>query len=370
MEFKIPLSQQGLTYADFDVLRDEFSQKDSIENIMEFEKSICDFINVKSCVALSSGTSAIHLALILLGVKEGDEVICSTLTFVASINPVIYQKAIPIFIDSERKTWNMCPMLLEKAIKDRISIGKKPKAIILVHLYGMPANLSQIMSISKRYNIPVIEDAAEALGSSFRNRKLGTFGEIGVFSFNDNKILTTFGGGALVSNRKEYTERAVFLSTQAKDKKPFYEHSNIGFNYRISSLLATVGKIKINEIEERVQIKRHIHTSYKKKLSLFKDIFFLEEQEESYSNRWLTCIIFKSHSQRERVRLELLKESIECRPLWKPMHLQPILKSYPVYYNGVSEDLFKRGLCLPSGTGITNVEIDKITDIIKRSIIR
>ena len=335
-------------------------------NVDGFEQDLQNYLNVNYAAALSSGTAAIQLALILLNVKPEDEVICQSFTFSASANPILYQGAIPIFIDSERETWNMDPQLLETAIKDRISKGKKPKAIIVVHLYGMPAKMDEILSISNKYEIPIIEDAAEALGSSYKGQKLGSFGKFGILSFNGNKIITTSGGGALVSNECEAINKARFLATQARDEAPHYQHSEIGYNYRMSNILAGIGRGQMEVVDERVQKRREINKFYR---NLFKDqdgiSFLTEPNSDFFSNYWLTSVIFdteKSHLNREDVRLLMGKENIESRPLWKPMHLQPIFKDCPSYLNGVSENLFDTGLCLPSGSNLTNIELDRIKE--------
>ena len=336
-------------------------------HIDRFEKEISNISNNYNVAALASGTAAIHLALILLGVKKDDIVICSSFTFSASVNPIIYQAAKPVFIDSEIETWNMDPILLEKAIVDCIERGKKPKAIILVHLYGFPAKLNEILKISEKYDIPIVEDAAEAIGSKYNNQPLGTFGEIGIFSFNGNKIITTSSGGALISKNKDYVAKAKFLSTQARDNFPHYQHSEIGFNYRMSNVCAAIGIGQIEVLESRVKKRREIHDFYRKKLSSISSISFLDDIKDFYSNRWLTTILINNNSEikREDVRLELLKNNIESRPLWKPMHIQPIFSSYDNFNNGVSEDLFNRGLCLPSGSNMDENDLCRVVEIIK-----
>lgn len=335
------------------------------ENLDEFEQDICQYTKVKSCTVLSSGTAAIHLALIMLNVDEGDEVICSTFTFSAMINPVRYQKAIPVFVDSEKDTWNMSPVLLEEAINDRITKGQKPKAIILVHLYGMPSKMEELMTIAKKHNIPVIEDAAEAIGATYKNKPMGTFGEMGVFSFNGNKIITTSGGGALISDNSAYIEKATFLATQARDDAPHYQHSEIGYNYRMSNIVAAIGRGQMEVLDKRVEARRQNFEYYKKELSEIKRISFVEEPEGFYANRWLTTILTDSFKTREKIRLALEKENIESRPLWKPMHLQPVFKEFPAYTDGTSEDLFNRGLCLPSGSNLSKEDLDRVIRGIK-----
>lgn len=332
-------------------------------NIAAFENDLASYNGTPHCAALGSGTSAIHLALILLDVQPGDEVISSSFTFSGSCNPIRYQGAIPVFIDSEASSWNMDPQLLEEAIKDRISKGKKPKAIILVHLYGMPAQVNEIMAIARRYEIPVIEDAAEALGSTYDGKKLGTFAEFGVYSFNGNKIITTSGGGALVSTRKEWIDKARFLATQARDPAPHYEHTHIGFNYRLSNICAGIGRGQMMVLNERVRQRREVFKFYHKHLSGLPGISFPMEAKNSFSNRWLTTVLIDpktAKSTTEQVRLALEKENIETRPLWKPMHMQPVFSPFPAYTNGVSERLFSEGLCLPSGSNLTEEQLDRI----------
>jgi dTDP-4-amino-4,6-dideoxygalactose transaminase len=333
-------------------------------NVDNFEKDLCSFTDAKCAAALSSGTAAIHLALIQLGVQAGDEVICSTFTFSASANPILYQGAIPIFIDSEEETWNMCPVLLKKAIIDRIVKGKKPKAIILVHLYGMPAQMNEIIQIAHEFDIPIIEDAAEALGSTYNGQALGTFGKVGILSFNGNKIITTSGGGALLSSDEDFVKQSRFLATQARDNAPHYQHSYIGYNYRMSNVAAGIGRGQMEVINRRVDQRRYNFEFYKRHLAKNKSVQFLEEPNENYfSNRWLSCILLENYEQREMLRLALEKENIESRPLWKPMHLQPIFEKYPKYVNSTSEKLFERGLCLPSGS---NLEEKQLIEIVKQ----
>jgi len=336
-------------------------------HISNFEMKLSEISLNYNIAALSSGTAAIHLALILLGITHGDNVICSSFTFSASVNPIKYLGANPILIDAELDSWNMCPELLEVAIKEGIAVNKKPKAIIIVHLYGMPAKIDQIMHIANSYDIPVIEDAAEALGSTYNNQPLGTFGDFGIYSFNGNKIITTSGGGALVCEDENMIEKTKFLSTQARDKAPHYEHSAIGYNYRISNVCAAIGLGQLEVLDNRVIQKRKINEYYKKELSSINEISFLEENEGSFSNFWLTTILLDESSaiDSEELRLHLEKDNIESRPLWKPMHIQPIFKDCKSYTNGVSEDLFKRGLCLPSGTNMSEQELERIVKKIK-----
>ena len=334
-----------------------------------FEDRLSDISNGYSVAALSSGTAAIHLALVLLGVKDGDEVLCSSFTFSASANPIVYQRAKPIFIDSEYDTWNMCPNKLEEAIQSRLKAGVKPKAIIVVHLYGMPAKMNEIKAVASKFEIPVIEDAAEGLGSTYFEEPLGTLSEIGIFSFNGNKIITTSSGGALISSNDEYVQKAKFLSTQARDDAPHYEHSNIGFNYRLSNVCAAIGLGQLEVLGKRVKQRRNNHSFYEKALSQSDKIQFLKEPDGFYSNRWLTTILLPDFELREKIRLALAEENIESRPLWKPMHLQPIFKDCLIYGGSVCEELFERGLCLPSGSNLDESDltriIDKILDHVK-----
>ncbi|MEN3324115.1 aminotransferase class I/II-fold pyridoxal phosphate-dependent enzyme [Mariniflexile soesokkakense] len=337
-------------------------------NVDGFEKEIQHYLGNNSQVAvLSSGTAAIHIALQLLGVSKGDEVLCQSFTFSASANPIIYQGAAPVFIDSESDTWNISPELLEIAIKDRIEKYKKPKAIIAVHLYGMPYKANEINAISRKYEIPVIEDSAEAFGSNYYNTACGTLSDIGVLSFNGNKIITTSGGGALITSNLDLKTKAVFLSTQARDNKPHYEHSSIGFNYRMSNVLAGIGRGQMEVLDERVAARRNNFNFYKKNLSKYKSISFLEEPDGFFSNRWLTCIKTSSFELREQLRLALLEEDIESRPLWKPMHMQPVFKDCLHFADGTSEELFERGLSLPSGSNLNQEDLDRILNIISKT---
>ena len=336
-------------------------------HINSFEEKISKISNDSYVAVLNSGTAAIHLALILLDVRRDDNVLCSSFTFAASTNPIVYLGAKPVFIDSEKDTWNMCPILLENAIIELSLKDEKPKAIILVHLYGYPAKINEIIAISKKYNIPLIEDAAEAIGSSYNGIPLGTFGDLGIFSFNGNKIITTSSGGAILSSNKRLIDKAKFLSTQARDESPHYEHSEIGYNYRMSNICAAIGLGQIEVLKERVDKRKYIFDFYKEKLSDIKEIKFVDDLPGFYSNRWLTTILFKKDAaiNRESMRLHLLKDNIESRPLWKPMHLQPVFKKYQVFENGISEDLFDRGLCLPSGSNMNEEDLMRVIRQIK-----
>jgi dTDP-4-amino-4,6-dideoxygalactose transaminase len=336
-------------------------------NVNAFEQGLESYVGAdKKVAALSSGTAAIHLAMILLGVKQGDEVLCQSFTFSASANPITYLGAIPVFIDSERETWNICPNLLEQAIKDGINKGKKPKAIIAVHLYGMPYKNAEIKKISEKYDIPVIEDSAEALGSAVNQQKCGTFGDFGILSFNGNKIITTSGGGALICKNEITKNKAVFLATQARDEAPHYQHTEIGYNYRMSNIVAGIGRGQMEVLDDRVKARRSNFEFYKAAFKGIDEIQFLEEPEGFYANRWLTTILTPSFDLREKIRLALEKENIEARPLWKPMHQQPVFKKYTAYSNGVSDDLFERGLCLPSGSNLSKDDLLRVCQCIKQ----
>ncbi len=335
-------------------------------NVKQFENAIEDFVGSDIHAAcLSSGTGAIHLGLEILGVGQGDEVICQSFTFAASANPITSLGASPIFVDSEEETWNISPALLEEAIKDRMAQGKKPKAIVAVHLYGMPYKVDEVNAIAAKYEIPVIEDSAEALGSSYRGFNCGSLGDIGILSFNGNKIITTSGGGALLCKDRKIKEKAIFLATQARDDEPHYQHSSIGYNYRMSNVLAGIGRGQMEVLKDRVEARRRNFEFYKEHLSSIPDISFLNEPEGSYSNRWLTCILTPSFEMREKIRTALENENIESRPLWKPMHLQPVFEKNVSFVNGVSEDLFQRGLCLPSGSSLETDDLERISEIIK-----
>ena len=340
-------------------------------NVDSFEKDLESFLNTDVKVAvLSAGTAALHLALIECGVQHVDEVICQSMTFSASANPIAYCGATPIFIDSEKDTWNMCPVALEEAIEDRFSKGKKPKAIIVVHLYGMPAKMDEIIAIAEKYEIPVIEDAAEALGSTYKGKSCGTFGRFGILSFNGNKIITTSGGGALVCHNQEDKDKAVFLSTQARDNAPHYQHSHIGYNYRMSNIVAGIGRGQMEVLNDRVEARRKMRDFY---VGIFKDIdgveVFSEPTEDFYSNHWLSAIVVdetKTGKTREDLRLAFLEDNIESRPLWKPMHLQPIFSETPYYGTNVAEKLFDNGLCLPSGSNLSDDDRARIEKVIRK----
>lgn len=342
-------------------------------HIKKFEEVLADYVGVGHCAAVNSGTAAIHLALITLGVERGDEVICQTFTFSGSCNPIVYQGATPVFVDSEHETWNMDPDLLKHCIQDRISkTAKKPKAIIVVHLYGMPARMDEIMAISREFDIPVVEDAAEALGSTYQGRKCGSFGDFGILSFNGNKIITTSGGGALLSNNEAWIAKARFLATQAREPFPHYEHREIGYNYRLSNVCAAIGLGQMTVIDERVKQRRENFAYYKQNLGSIPGISFLEEPRAHYANRWLTTMLLDSAFglDHEAIRKSLDQADIESRPLWKPMHLQPVFSTFPAYTNGYSQTLFEKGLCLPSGSNLETKELSLIAECIKKQVTR
>lgn len=370
MESKIWLSSPHMGGGEMKYIQEAFSENWIAPlgpNVNGLEADLERYLGEGAHVAaVSSGSAALHLALVLLGVKQGDEVLCQSLTFTASANCILYTGAKPIFVDSERETWNICPDALEEAIKTRTAKGRKPKAIITVCLYGMPYNVEKIHRIAEQYEIPIIEDSAEALGSRYRGRKMGTFGDISVLSFNGNKIITTSGGGALIVKDPAYKKKAIYLSTQAKDDAAHYEHTSLGYNYRMSNICAGIGRGQMEVIDDRVQQRRSNHAYY---TELFKNTegvtVFSEPTDEYFSNHWLTAITIDPEMHNGRTREDLrkaLKEhNIESRPLWKPMHLQPIFKDDVFFGNGVSADLFDRGLCLPSGSNLTGEDRERIT---------
>jgi len=332
-----------------------------------FEKKICEYIGIGHATALSSGTAALHLALILLGVKSGDDVICSALTFSASANAITYVGAKPVFIDCDRISWNIDPDLLEAELEESILFGKKPAAVIAVDLYGQCADYGKIEDICRRFDVPIIEDAAEALGATCNGKKAGCFGRMGIFSFNGNKIITTSGGGMLVSSDSELIRKARFLATQARDPAPHYQHSQIGYNYRMSNIVAAIGRGQLKVIEDRVAARRKNFSFYEKALGGMEGITFMPEASHGKANRWLTCIQVdpgKFGASREDIRLALEAENIEARPVWKPMHLQPVFADCRVRGGKVSEELFDRGLCLPSGSALSSEEMKRIVEII------
>lgn len=339
-------------------------------NVTGLEQDLEYYLGNNSFVgALSSGTAALHLGLILLDVKAGDEVICQSMTFSASANPIVYQGATPIFIDSEKDTWNMCPNVLEDAIKDRIAKGKKPKAIVAVHLYGMPFKVDEIRIVANKYEIPILEDSAESLGSTYKGQKCGTFGAISILSFNGNKIITTSGGGAIVTKNLEQKNKAIFLATQARDNAPHYQHSEIGYNYRMSNICAGIGRGQMEVLDNHISKRRDMHSFY---MDIFKENtsinVFSEPNENYFSNHWLSAITINPSlnggKTREDLRLLFETQNIESRPLWKPMHLQPVFKDAPYYGGTISENLFDNGLCLPSGSNLTDDEKERIKNVL------
>lgn len=339
-------------------------------NVDAFERELGENVGSKAVLALNSGSAAIHLALQILNIRQNDVVLCQSFTFAASAFPISYCNAKPVFIDSEPETWNMDPILLEQAIKESISIGKKPAAIIVVHLYGMPAKLDAIVQIATHYQIPLIEDAAESLGSLYNGIPCGSFGDFGILSFNGNKIITTSGGGALLGKDEKLIARARYLSTQAKADAPYYLHHDIGYNYRLSNVLAGIGRGQLEVLPERVKRRRAIFEEYRKELSGIEGIEFLNEPEGAFSNRWLTTMVFDTHKWGNDItnllRLSLEKQNIESRPLWKPLHQQPIYNGCKSYLNGVSDKLFDSGICLPSGSNLSDEKLEKVIKDIKK----
>ena len=373
MNKKIWLSLAHMSGREQDFIKEAFDTNWVVPlgpNVNGFEADLEKYIGEnKHVVALSAGTAALHLALVMLGVKAGNEVICQSFTFAASANPITYLGATPVFVDSELDTWNMDPQLLEQAILDRKAVtGKYPKAIIPVHLYGMPAKMDEIMAIANRYGIPVLEDAAEALGSTYKGQACGTFGEYGVLSFNGNKMITTSGGGALVTPTTETKQRVMFYATQARENAPHYQHEVIGYNYRMSNICAGIGRGQMYVLDEHIARRREIHALYTELLKDVEGITVMQRPSEEYdSNFWLTCILVnpeKAGFTREDLRLKMDEEQIETRPLWKPMHLQPVFANVPTYVNGVSEALFNDGLCLPSGPMCTDEDIQRVAKVI------
>lgn len=342
-------------------------------NITEFERSLGAVTGAGHVAALSSGTAALHLALVLLGVGPGDEVICQSLTFVASVNPILYQRATPVFVDSEPTTWNMCPDALEVALRARLALGKRPKAVIVVHLYGMPARMADLRTVCERYDVPIIEDAAEALGSLYRRQACGTLGKLSALSFNGNKIITTSAGGALLSNEERLIQRAQFLATQAREPVSHYEHAEVGYNYRMSNVCAGIGRGQLMVLSERVAQRRANFRFYQQTLGQQPGIGFQPEPADCRSNRWLTALLLnptQTELTANALRLALDQQRIEARPLWKPMHQQPLFADCPVYRTGVADRLFASGLCLPSGSSLTQAEREQIAAVVVGAINR
>ncbi|MBL3822347.1 aminotransferase class I/II-fold pyridoxal phosphate-dependent enzyme [Bacillus sp. BSL6] len=344
-------------------------------NVDEFERELASFVGVKGGAAVSSGTAAIHLALRLLDVQKGDTVFCSSFTFVASANPIVYLGAEPVFIDSEPETWNMSPQALAFALHDANKAGKLPKAVILVHLYGQSAKVDEILSLCNQYDVPIIEDAAESLGSTYKGKASGTFGRFGIYSFNGNKIITTSGGGMLVSDDVEALEKARFLATQAKDPAPHYEHSKVGYNYRMSNILAGIGRGQLEVLEDRVRARRSVYKRYYKELSLIPGFYFMPELENTRSNRWLTTLTIdekESAISSGKLLRTLAEENIEARPMWKPLHLQPLFKGKKYYPHSKNEDmsqyLFQSGICLPSGSNMLEEDQQRVIQGILKAV--
>lgn len=338
-------------------------------NVDGFERDLQRYTGAAHAAALSSGTAALHLALILLGVGAGDEVVCSSFTFSASANPILYVGGVPVFVDSEADTWNLDPEALGAALEDRQRKGKLPKAVIAVHLYGMPAKMTEIMAVCGRYGVPLIEDAAEALGSTYQGKAMGTFGVMSILSFNGNKIITTSGGGALLSDNAEWIQKARFLATQARDPAPHYQHSQVGYNYRLSNVSAGIGRGQMQVLDERVAARRANHERYEAFFAPYSGVTLLSEPEDMISNRWLITILVDPAKTggvtREDLRLALDADNIEARPLWKPLHLQPVFERYPYYGDRLSERLFDQGLCLPSGSSLTDEDFAHVTRVLK-----
>jgi pyridoxal phosphate-dependent aminotransferase EpsN len=335
-----------------------------------FEREVAAYVGVGHAAALSSGTAALHLALILAGVTEGDEVLCSTLTFSASANAIRYVGASPVFIDSDEISWNMDPLLLEEELERAFKKGKPPKAVVAVDIYGQCADYGRIEPLCDRYGVTLIEDAAEALGATCGDRKAGRFGKMAALSFNGNKIITTSGGGMLLSDDETLIQRARFLATQARDPAPHYQHSTIGFNYRMSNILAAIGRGQLTALDERVATRRRIFETYAKELSGLPGLSFMPEAPYGRCNRWLTCIVVDLEAfgaTREDIRLALEAENIESRPLWKPMHLQPVFAGHRVVGGHVSEELFEKGLCLPSGSNLAKEDQERVVEIVRKT---
>jgi len=334
-----------------------------------FEQEFCQVVGAKHAAAVSSGTAALHLALELTGIQRGDEVFCSSLTFIASASPITYLGAKPVFVDSDRTTWNMNPDLLREALEKRAKIGKLPKAVLIVHLYGQSADIDPILAACSEYEVPLVEDAAESLGATYKGKSPGIFGKVGIFSFNGNKIITTSGGGMLVSDDENIVARARFLATQARDPAPHYQHSVVGYNYRLSNVLAGIGRGQLRVLEDRVNARRHNFETYQQALGKLPGIEFMPEASFGRATRWLTCLTIDPAAfgvDREQVRLELGKQLIEARPVWKPLHLQPVFAECESIGGAISEELFDRGLCLPSGSNLKQEELQRVIDAIDR----
>ncbi|MED5075839.1 aminotransferase class I/II-fold pyridoxal phosphate-dependent enzyme [Geobacillus stearothermophilus] len=346
-------------------------------NVDAFEKELAEYVGSKGAAAVSSGTAAIHLALRLLDVQQGDKVFCSSLTFIASANPILYQGAEPVFIDSEPDTWNMSPLALERAMEQVKKEGKLPKAVVVVNLYGQSAKMDEILAICNHYQVPVVEDAAESLGSTYKGKKSGTFGKFGIYSFNGNKIITTSGGGMLVSDDVEALQKARFLATQARDPAPHYQHSQIGYNYRMSNIVAGIGRAQLEVLDERVKARRAVFDRYVQALGDIEGVHFMPELEGSMSNRWLTTLTIDQQALGVTpmdIINALAEENIEARPVWKPLHLQPVFNGVTYYPHqegwSVSDELFANGICLPSGSSMTVEDQNRVIDVFVKTIRR
>ena len=337
-------------------------------DLLLFERQLCRITGVRRAAALSSGTAAIDLGLRILGVGPGDQIVCSTFTFIGSVGPAVHQGAVPVFIDSEPRSWNMDPEALRAALEDGARRGVRPKAAVVVHLYGQSADLDPLLSICQEYGVPLVEDAAESLGATYQGRHTGTFGRFGVYSFNGNKIVTTSGGGALVSDDAELIQRVRYLATQARDPAPYYQHSQVGFNYRLSNILAALGRGQLRSLEQRVAARRRNCEDDMQALGDVPGIRFMPEASYGRSSRWLTCLTIDAREfgcSRETVRLRLEAENIESRPLWKPMHKQPVFRGCAYFGSGLSERLFRDGLCLPSGSSLTEGDLERVSGLIR-----
>ncbi|MGQ4665878.1 DegT/DnrJ/EryC1/StrS family aminotransferase [Metabacillus halosaccharovorans] len=376
---RIYLSSPHMSGKELDYIKDAFDTNWIAPigpNVDDFEKELAQYVGASEAVAVSSGTAAIHLALSLLGVKSGDKVFCSSLTFIASANPIIYQGAEPVFIDSEPETWNMSPYALQRAFNDAVNEGILPKAVIVVNLYGQSARMEEILAICNQYDVPVLEDAAESLGACYKGKASGTFGKFGIYSFNGNKIITTSSGGMLISDDCEALKKARFLATQARDHAPHYQHSQIGFNYRLSNILAGIGRAQLEVLEDRILARRTIFERYYEKLSTLPGFSFMPELVDTFSNRWLTALtIIKEEAgvSVSEILTALSEENIEARPVWKPLHLQPVFSKMKYYphneQESISDKLFQTGICLPSGSNMSDEDVDRVIKCIRKTVI-
>ncbi len=368
---RIYLSSPHMGGDEFELVRDAFASNWIAPlgpHVDAFEREFAAAVGASGAAALASGSAALHLALHWLKLSPGDEVVCSSLTFSASVNPVVYERATPVFVDSDEISWNMAPGLLQEAIRDRIRRGRKPKAVVLVHLYGQSADIDPIAATCAEFGIALIEDAAEALGATYKEKAPGSFGLCGIHSFNGNKIITTSGGGMLVSNDAKLIEKARFWATQARDPAPHYQHSEIGFNYRMSNVLAAIGRGQLHVLPDRVRARRANFEQYRHGLGDLPGVAFMPEASYGRCTRWLTCMTVDpsvAGTDREAVRLALAREDIEARPVWKPMHLQPVFRECSCYGGTVAERLFGQGLCLPSGSNLTSADLDRVIGVVR-----